>query len=408
MTLFVPLRGLCPPPERAADVIELPYDVMSRAEAAAMAAGRPDSFLRVSRPEIDLPDEVRGDDPLAYEHAALQLAALRRRGVLQQDALPSFYVYRLTRGRQQQTGVIGGASVAAYEAGRIARHELTRADKQADRANHIAVTHAQTGPAFLVYPRVEAICAVTDRITTEQAPTDVTGPGGIRHEVWPVTRRSEVSTLVTAFATLPRMYIADGHHRSAAAALVHQQHGRPRNSPSGSFLAAAFPADEVRILPYNRVVRDLSGRTTPEFLAAVSETFQVEPAPAPIAPYQAGDLGMYLAGQWYTLQSPSDLRANPDPVDRLDVAILQEHLLAPLLGIDDPRTDPRIGFVGGVRGVGELSTMVDSAEWAVAFSLFPPTISDLIAVADAGQMMPPKSTWFEPKLADGLVSQLLD
>lgn len=408
MTLFAPIAGLCPSPERAADVAELPYDVMDRAEAVAMAAGRPDSFLHVSRPEIDLPDDVAPDDPRVYERAAIALQELRDRGVLVRAAEPAFYAYRLTRGAHRQTGVVGGASVAAYVAGRIARHELTRPAKQADRAAHIAVTNAQTGPALLVHPRSDAVAEVLGRITAQPAPTDFEGPGGTRHEVWPISDPSDISQIETAFAAMPRLYIADGHHRTAAAAAVHAQRGNPIGGPSARFLAVSFPADELRILPYNRVVRDLAGRSVEEFRAAVSEVFEVSQAPAPVAPYEPGVFGMYLAGQWYTLRAPEQLTHQHDPVRRLDVSLLQAHLLEPLLGITDPRTDARIDFVGGVRGLGELVWLVDSGRYAVAFALHATAITDLIAVADAEAMMPPKSTWFEPKLLDGLVSNVLD
>ncbi len=408
MTLLVPIAGLCPPPEKAADVAELPYDVMDRAEAAQMAVARPDSFLHVSRPEIDLPDDVASNDPRVYQQAARALAGLRNRGVLVRATQPAYYAYRLTRGEHRQTGVVGGASVAAYVSGRIARHELTRPAKQADRAAHIAATNAQTGPALLVHPRSDAVAAVLTKITETSAPTDFIGPGGTRHEVWTISDTSDISQIATAFAEMPRLYIADGHHRSAAAAAVHAQRGNPADGPSSHFLAVCFPADELRILAYNRVVRDLSGHTAADFLDAVGGVCEISEAPAAVAPYEPGTFGMYLPGQWYSLRAAGRLTSQDDPVRRLDVSLLQDQLLEPLLGIADPRTDTRIDFVGGVRGLGELVGLVDSGRYAVAFSLHPTAITDLIAVADAGSMMPPKSTWFEPKLVDGLVSNILD
>ncbi len=403
VTLFAPIRGLCPPAGRAAEVAELPYDVMDRQEARAMAAGRPHSFLHVSRPDIDLPD----DAPAAqgYALAATALARLGEEGLLVRDAEPGFHAYRLTRAGHAQTGILGGASVAAYDDGRIRRHETTRPDKQADRVAHMRALGAQTGPAFLIHRPDARVARVVATVTDAPAPTDLVGPGGVRHEVWPVADPALVEELTAAFDALGALYIADGHHRSAAASIVHAQ------SPSAStslFLAAAFPSDEVRILPYNRVVRAPEGLTDEALRQAVSVRMELHRAPGPVSPAEPGTFGMYLAGQWYTLVAPAPLRAAADPADRLDVAVLQEHLLAPLLGITDPRTDRRIGFVGGVRPADELRAAVDSGAWTAAFTLHPTTVDDLMAVADAGGIMPPKSTWFEPKLLDGLVSHVLD
>ena len=405
MSLFEPIRGLCPPPASAGDVAELPYDVMDRSEAVAMAAGRPHSFLHVSRPDIDLPPGAPADSPEAYALAAAAFTALQADGMLVRDPGPRFHAYRMTSGDHTQTGIVGGASVAAYDEGRIRRHETTRPDKQADRAAQIEAVGAQTGPAFLIHRSSAAIARIIADATASPAPTRVDGPGGVRHELWPVSDPATVAALVAAFDELPALYIADGHHRSAAASMVHQH--RPTDA-TALFLAVAFPADEVQILAYNRLVRAPEGVDAEAILTGAAERFAVEPSDGPVTPAAPGRFGLYLAGRWYRLTAPDELRGSDDPVDQLDVAILQRHLLEPVLGISDPRRDPRIGFVGGVRPLTELEMAVDGGTWTAAVSMHPTTVADLIGVADAGGIMPPKSTWFEPKLLDGLVSHVLD
>ncbi len=405
MSLFEPIRGLCPPPAAAGEVAELPYDVMDRAEALAMAAGRPHSFLHVSRPDIDLPPGAPADSAEAYALAASAFARLQAQGMLVRDPDACFHAYRMTRDDHAQTGVVGGASVAAYDSGRIRRHETTRPDKQSDRAAQIRAVGAQTGPAFLIHRSSADIALVVASATAGPAPTRVEGPGGVRHELWPISDPALVAALVAAFEDLPALYIADGHHRSAAASMVHAQ--RPTGS-TGLFLAVAFPADEVRILAYNRLVRAPDGMDAQAVLAGAERHFTVEPSDGPVTPAAPGRFGLYLAGRWYRLTAPAALRGVDDPVDQLDVAVLQQHLLEPVLGIGDPRRDPRIGFVGGVRPLSELAAAVDSGAWTAAISMHPTTVADLIGVADAGGIMPPKSTWFEPKLLDGLVSHVLD
>ena len=405
MSLFEPIRGLCPPPASAGDVAELPYDVMDRAEAVAMAAGRPHSFLHVSRPDIDLPPGAPADSPEAYALAAAAFTALQSDGMLVRDPGPRFHAYRMTSGDHTQTGIVGGASVAAYDEGRIRRHETTRPDKQADRAAQIEAVGAQTGPAFLIHRSSAAIARIIADATAGPAPTRVDGPGGVRHELWPVSDPATVAALVAAFDELPALYIADGHHRSAAASMVHQH--RPTDA-TALFLAVAFPADEVQILAYNRLVRAPEGVDAEAILTGAAERFALEPSDGPVTPAAPGRFGLYLAGRWYRLTAPDELRGSDDPVDQLDVAILQRHLLEPVLGISDPRRDPRIGFVGGVRPLTELEMAVDGGTWTAAVSMHPTTVADLIGVADAGGIMPPKSTWFEPKLLDGLVSHVLD
>jgi uncharacterized protein (DUF1015 family) len=405
VSLFAPIRGLCPPAAQAGAVAELPYDVMDRAEAASMAAGRPHSFLHVSRPDIDLPDGAPADSPEAYALASAAFARLQAEGMLVRDRSVGFHAYRMTNGDHMQTGIVGGASVAAYDADRIRRHETTRPDKQADRAAQIEAVGAQTGPALLIHRSSAPIAAIVAGVTTEPAPTRVDGPGGVRHEVWPIADPSIVAALVAAFDELPALYIADGHHRSAAASMVHARRPTPATA---LFLAVAFPADQVRILAYNRLVRAPDGMDPAAILTGAAERFTVEPSDGPITPAAPGRFGLYLAGRWYLLSAPDGLRGSDNPVDQLDVAVLQRHLLAPVLGIGDPRTDPRVGFVGGVRPLSELEDAVDSGTWTSAISMHPTTVEDLIGVADAGGIMPPKSTWFEPKLLDGLVSHVLD
>lgn len=405
MTLFAPIRGLCPPPVAAGEVAELPYDVMDRAEAIAMASGRPHSFLHVSRPDIDLPPGTAADSPEAYALAAEAFRRLEADGMLVRDPSPRFHAYRMTSADHTQTGIVGGASVAAYDAGRIRRHETTRPDKQADRAAQIEAVGAQTGPAFLIHRSSAAIAEVMASATAGPAPTRVDRLGGVRHELWPITDPGAVTALVAAFEDLSALYIADGHHRSAAASMVHAHRPTPATA---LFLAVAFPADEVRILAYNRLVLAPAGMDADAILAGAAERFTVEPSDGPVTPAAPGRFGLYLAGRWYRLVAPDDLRGSDDPVDQLDVALLQQHLLEPVMGIGDPRRDPRIGFVGGVRPLAELEAAVDSGAWTAAFSMHPTTVADLIGVADAGGIMPPKSTWFEPKLLDGLVSHVLD
>jgi uncharacterized protein (DUF1015 family) len=405
VSLFAPIRGLCPPPALAGEVAELPYDVMDRAEASAMAAGRPHSFLHVSRPDIDLPAGAPADSPEAYALAAAAFTRLQAGGILVRDPSARFHAYRMTDGEHSQTGIVGGASVAAYDAGRIRRHETTRPDKQSDRAAQIEAVGAQTGPAFLIHRASAAIAGILAEATSGSAPTRVEGPGGVLHALWPISDPTTVAALVAAFDELPALYIADGHHRSAAASMVHAH--RPTDA-TALFLAVAFPASEVRILAYNRLVRAPAGTSPEAILAGAAERFVVEQSEGPVTPAAPGRFGLYLAGRWYRITTPDGLRGSDDPVDQLDVAVLQRHLLGPVLGIGDPRRDPRIGFVGGVRPLSELEAAVDAGTWTAAVSMHPTTVADLIGVADAGGIMPPKSTWFEPKLLDGLVSHVLD
>jgi len=401
-----PLRGLRPAKGRAQEVAAPPYDVVSRAEAAGLAAGKPASFLHVSRAEIDLPNETDPYAPAVYAKAAATFSSMIQSGVLKRDAEATYYVYRMETGGRVQTGIVLAASVAAYRNGDIRRHELTRPDKEDDRVRHIEALNAQTGPVMLAHRPAAAIDAVLREVTAAPCDSDATTPDGARHLIWPVADRAQRMALAAALAAVPRFYIADGHHRSAAAARVAS--ARPDSERAAEFLAVTFPADQMHILDYNRVVRDLAGLTPESLLARVRERFAVEPLSGPTRPDRPKRFGLYVGGRWYRLDVQPSLVPAADPVRRLDVSLLADNLLAPVLGITDPRSDPRIDFVGGSRGIAALAERVDRGEAKAAFALFPTSMDDLIAVADAGKIMPPKSTWFDPKLADGLVSHVLD
>lgn len=391
-------------------MIAPPYDVVSTAEARALGAQRPLSFLHISRPEIDLPD---GTDPYVdavYARGAENLSRLIAEGVLARDTSPALYAYRMHTRLHTQTGVAFTASVRAYEDGRVRRHELTRPEKENDRVRHIAALNAQTGPVLCAYRAQTAIAELLRRATATPALLEATGPNDVLHTVWRVDRPADVRDLTQALDRLAALYIADGHHRAAAAARVagqRRQDADPRTSHE-HFLVVAFPHDELRILDYNRVVRDLNGLTPAGLIERVEQAFAVQRSGGQLAPAEPGTFGMYLARQWYRLTVPAGSVPRSDPVASLDVSLLQDRLIGPLLGITDPRSDARIDFVGGVRGLSELERLVDSGAAAVAFSLCPTRMLELMAVADAGRLMPPKSTWFEPKLADGLLSHVLD
>jgi len=413
MPLIKAFTGLRPAPGRADDVVAPPYDVMNEQEARAMVQGRPWSFLHISRPEVDLPEGTDPYAPEVYAKGRENLERMIAEGVLQRDAQPSFYVYRLTMGDHVQVGLMGVASVEAYDADRIKKHEFTRPVKEDDRVRNIDSLNAQTGPVFLVYPATGEIDQALAKVTEGAPDIDVTAADGVRHELWAVSDPQTVQNLTDAFNRLYALYVADGHHRSAAASRVAAQRRAANPEHSGEesynyFLSVLFPHDQMQILDYNRVVKDLNGLSPEEFVARISEAFSVEASAEPVKPAQSGEFGMYMGGQWYRLRIKPERIPADDPVARLDVSLLQDNLIEPLLGISDPRTDNRIDFVGGIRGLSELEKRVDSGDWAVAFSLYPTTMEALMAVADAGEVMPPKSTWFEPKLADGLVSHMLD
>jgi uncharacterized protein (DUF1015 family) len=401
MAALAPFRALRPTPSSAARVAAVPYDVVTRSEARALAANEPLSFLHVSRAEIDLAEGVNPYGDEVYARAAANLAALATDAPLVKEEQPSLYIYRLRMNEHQQTGIAGCFALADYEADAIRKHERTRREKEDDRTRHILTLRAQTGPAFLTFPAREDIRSVRRQTTDRFALFDFTSPDGIRHTVWRCNA-AETAALIDLFAEIPALYIADGHHRAAAAARARRQL-RGERGASGewdTFLAVAFPDNEVQVLPYNRVVRDLGALTPGRLLDALRERFDVRPGP-PI-PVRRGDVSMFLDGQWHTVR----LGVGPEPLApdaRLDVSRLQQEILAPMLGIADVTTDQRIDFVGGIRGAAALEQMVRSGDAAVAFSMYPVSVDDIMQISDEGGIMPPKSSWFEPKLRDGLL-----
>ncbi len=378
----------------APSVATLPYDVMNRDEAAKMAAGNPLSFLHVTRSEIDLPSNTNPYSPEVYEKAAQNWNALKK-ARLAKDAVPAFYIYSLVMNGRRQTGIVAPPAVKDYDTGIILKHEKTRKEKEDDRTRHISTLRAQTGPVFLTYKDSPAIDAIVTKTMASAPLFDFTAEDGIQHTGWRIAD-DDTEAVQNAFAQIPNLYIADGHHRAASAS---RAYATLKDGESDRFLAVIFPASQLKILPYNRVVFDLNGMDEEQFLAAVRSRMAVEPA-ASAEPDGIGDVRMYLAGKWWKLTLPS--LANASAIDALDVSRLQNTILAPLLAIDDPRTSKRIDFVGGIRGTGELEKRVNSGEAIVAFSMFATTLDQLMAIADAGGIMPPKSTWFEPKLRDGL------
>jgi uncharacterized protein (DUF1015 family) len=404
MASIFPFRALRPTPESAAQVAAVPYDVVNTDEARALAVDNPLSFLHVSRPEIDFPPGTDLYSDAVYEKAAANFDALKTRAPLTQEDTPSTYVYRLRRGRHVQTGVAACFSVAEYESGVIKKHERTRRDKEDDRTRHMLGLRAQTGPVFLTYRASTAVDVMVEAATSGRPLFDFDAVDGVRHTIWRIDTRVQ-HDLMAGFTAIPALYIADGHHRAASAARVAQQ--LRVSSGAGeweSFLAVAFPHNQVQVLPYNRVVKNLGAHTSQSLLAELRKHFVVRDGPA--SPAQKGEVAMFLGDGWHTIEltAPREGLAQADP---LDVTRLQDLILTPLLGILDVRTDKRIDFVGGVRGTGELENLVRSGNAAVAFSLYPVAVADLMAISDAGGIMPPKSTWFEPKLRDGLLSHVI-
>jgi len=402
-----PFSDLRPPAKLAEEIASPPYDVVDTAEARALAAGNPYSFLHVSRAEIDLPDGIDLYSDSVYAKAADNFRRLQEKGGLIRDTRLGVFVYRLIREGREQRGVVTVCSVEDYENDVIKKHEKTRKAPEDDRTRHIAATNAQTGPVFLAYrdrPEIDGMI----RDVEKGAPLyDFTAPDGVRHTIWSAQKPE---TLVQAFEKVPAAYIADGHHRAAAAARVAREHRAANPAHTGReeynwFLGVLFPAGQLRILPYNRCVRDLNGLSDEQFLAELKQRFQFseKAAPAPTSPCH---VSMFFRGCWQGLSWTPDPSA--DAAARLDVSVLQDRLLNPVLGIDDPRKNPRIEFVGGIRGTKELENRVTSGRAAVAFSMCPATVDQLMAISDAGQIMPPKSTWFEPKLRDGLLIHALD
>lgn len=388
-------------------VAALPYDVYNRAEAKLAAGKDPLSFLNIDRPESNLPDDTDIYAPEVYQKAKELLGARLADGTYLTDPEECYYLYELVMDGRSQTGIVACASIDDYQSGTIKKHENTREDKEQDRIRHVDACNAQTGPIFLAYRTEPEISRVMGKYRETEPLYDFVSEDGIAHRVWRIAAPEDVSCLRGAFAGLGSLYIADGHHRAASAVKV----GLKRRAEAGSFdgseefnyfLSVLFPEDQLKILPYNRVVRDLNGRTEEAFLKEISEGFEVTcRGSEQAAPEEKGSFGMFLGEKWYLLRAKDALRAEKDPVKSLDVAILQEHLLEPILGVGDPRTDKRIDFIGGIRGLAELERRVHT-DMTVAFSMYPTSIGELFSVADAGLLMPPKSTWFEPKLRSGL------
>lgn len=400
MSLFRPFKALRPPKEKVKHVAAPPYDVVSRAEARAYAAGNPDSFLHVSRPDIDLPDEIDEHDEKAYQQGATALKDFKDRGLLVPDHDPIFYLYQQRMGAHTQIGIVGCASVDGYDRGLIKKHELTRADKEDDRTKHIEVLGANDEPVFLTYRADETIDEIVAHVSKYDPEYDFITEDGVQHTLWLVRGESN-GRLQKALDEVPFFYIADGHHRSAAASRVQKSLRKKRTRGEHDwFMAVAFPHNQMQIMAYNRLVKDLNGLTEDEFISRILSAFSVESA-IEKTPRRLHDISMYLGGKWYLLTA-RETAVGTSATGMLDVAILQRNVLTPLLGIGDPRTDKRISFVGGIRGVEALEKAVDSGEYQVAFAMFPTSLEQLMAVADANQIMPPKSTWFEPKLRSGL------
>ncbi len=399
MATIKPFAALRPRPDLASRICELPYDVMSSEEAREVASGNPLSFLHVSKPEIDLP---RGTDPYApavYAKGRENLDRLVAEGALQPETGSCFYLYRQVMGSHSQVGLVAAASCREYIEGAIKKHEFTRPDKEDDRVRHMEALDAQTGPVFLTYPAVTTLDQLVQTRIAGLPDVDFTSGDGVRHTAWTIRDAESIQGIESAFAGIPALYIADGHHRSAAAARVFESRRGSGQSPR--FLAVIFPHDQMQILPYNRVLKDLNNHTAPALLTCLEKVFETLPATS-ATPSCKHEVCLFLDGHWRTLRFRPGLVTARNPVDALDVSLLQAHVLAPVFGIEDPRTSERIRFVGGIRGTTELEKLVNRGQGACAFSLFPTRIEDLMVIADADGIMPPKSTWFEPKLRDGM------
>lgn len=413
MAFVLPFKAVRPQQKFAARVAALPYDVMTREEAKKAVSGNPLSFMHVEKSEIDVPDGTKSDDDIIYQTAKRNFIDMRVKGILIQDETPCFYIYRQTMGKHVQTGIVGLMSAAEYDAGKVKKHELTRKDKEEDRIRHIDAVNAQTGPVFLFYRESKAMSILVDDMISGVPEYDFTSEDGIIHTAWIVHDVNQIEAIKKAFSAIDALYIADGHHRAAAGAAIARN--RREKDKSGavikeydSVLAVFFPHTHLTVMDYNRAVKDLNGMTPQAFLETIQSRFTVSRDFACRSPHQLHDFGMYLDGHWYKITAREEICDESDPVASLDAAILQDHLLNPVLGIADPRVDHRIKFIGGIRGMDELEKLVNVDGFAVTFSLFPTTMEQIINVADAGAIMPPKSTWFEPKLRSGLFTHKLD
>ena len=412
LPLLRPFAGMRPVSKHVSEVAAPPYDVLNSEEARLRAEGKEWCFLHVSKPEIDLPPGTDVHAEEVYAKGADNFWRMIETGVLMRDPSPCYYVYRLTMGGHSQTGLVAAASIPAYEENRIRKHEFTRPDKEDDRVKHMEALNCQTGPVMLAHqPNAKAdnIIALACALPPD---VEVAGDNGVTHVLWVVSKPQWIEALSAAFEDVEALYIADGHHRSAAAARVAaaKRDANPMhlgNESYNSFLVVTFPKDEMQILDYNRLVRDLNGLTAKGLMERLVVNFTIKDFDGPARPQARGQFGLYLEGQWHRLTLRHQPPESVSPVEKLDISLLTSLVLEPILGIGDPRTDPRIDFVGGMRGLEELARRVDSGEMAVAFALYATSMDDLMAVAEAGQVMPPKSTWFEPKLADGLVCHML-
>jgi len=408
MATISPFKAVRPTSSYALQVASPPYDVLSSQEARDAVAGNPYSFLHVTKSEVDMPADLSIYDVTVYEKAKSNLAAMLQKGILLQEEKACYYIYELTMDGISQTGLVCCSSVDDYENDIIKKHEYTRPEKEQDRISHIAISGAQTGNVFLAYRNVAAMDKLIGEWKTNHAPVyDFKADDGILHRIWVVDEDKTVSTITATFAhEVPCTYIADGHHRAASAAKVRKSLGDKAGPETNGFLTTLFPADELRILPYNRVIKDLNGMTPEDLISALQDDFMISSEEEPVDPKELHEFGMYLEGKWYHLTAINGTYTD-DPIGVLDVTILSNNVLEKLLGIADQRTDKRIDFVGGIRGLKELEKRVDSGEMKLAFSFHPVTIHQLFDIADSGNVMPPKSTWFEPKLRDGLLTHLI-
>jgi uncharacterized protein (DUF1015 family) len=404
MATIQPFAALRPDPNLADRICALPYDVLSSGEARQMAAGNPLSFLHVNKPEIDLPPDTDPYAPEVYAKGKTNFRKLIDQGALRQDPQPCFYLYRQIMGQHQQVGLVAAASCEDYLRGTIKKHEWTRPDKEDDRVRHIEALDSQTGPVFLIYRARPKLDELINLRTAQPPQIDFTANDGVRHTAWVITEALELDLIRTEFAAAGTLYIADGHHRSAAAARVYR--ARKGAGHSGFFLSVIFPHNQMQILPYHRVLKDLNGLLPAQLLEKLDGVFIIHPDGA-AQPRRRHEVGLYRGGRWYTLNFRPRFAATSDPLEKLDVTLLQKYVLEPIFGITDPRTSTRINFVGGIRGPAELQRLVDAGEYACAFAMYPTGIDELLAIADAGGIMPPKSTWFEPKLRDAMFCHML-
>ena len=413
MAIVLPFKAVRPNQKFVAQVAALPYDVMTREEGQKAVSGNALSFMHIEKSEIDVPDGTRSDNDLIYQTAKRNFIDMRVKGILIQDESPRFYIYRQQMGARLQTGIVGLMNAAEYDAGKIKKHELTRKDKEEDRIRHVDTVNAQTGPVFISYRERQSLNSIVDQITDGVPEYDFTAEDGIKHTVWIVTEAAQIEAIKKEFLAVDALYIADGHHRAAAATTIARN--RRNNDKDNqalkeyeSVLAVFFPHTQLKVMDYNRAVKDLRCLTPQQFLEKIGSGFTISENFTARSPQQLHDFGMYLDGRWYKITIKEGLYDANDPVASLDAAILQDHLLYPVLGIADPRVDDRIKFIGGIRGMDELEKLVNQDGFAVAFSLYPTTMEQIIKVADAGAIMPPKSTWFEPKLRSGLFTHRLD